>query len=228
MIIKLADQIVKDISSLNWRQLSFLSTMILVMLVLCLYWNESALGIISGITGVITVFLVNMRKITNYFWGLINVVIYGWLAYQATYFGDAMLNWGFYLPIQFIGAYMWYNSMDGEEVISRKLDTFTAIPMFIGATLLVYMYSKFLGFIGGSLSVPDATTTVLSVIATFLMVKGYREQWLAWIAVNIISIYMWVAVFTATGSAGIGVLLMWIMFLTNSIYGTYTWFRAAK
>lgn len=221
--------IFKDLVSLTKFQGLFLTSMIVIMLSLSLYWNDNLIGIIAGITGVLCVFMVNMRKLSNFFWGFINCVLYGYVAYTANYYGDMMLSWGFYLPFQFIGVAMWYNSMHGDtEIVAKRIKGFkTILIMLIVGSIVTLGYSQLLEMMGGKLTIIDATTTVLGVIATFFMAKGYREQWICWIIVNIMSIYMWVISSMSTGD-GYGVLIMWVMFLFNSIYGSYTWFKSCS
>lgn len=220
--------IINDFKTLSYKQLSFLGAMIVTMLGLSFYWQDNTISIISGVTGVVCVFMVNMRKLSNYFWGFINCALYGYVAYTASYYGDTMLNWMFYLPIQLIGAYYWAKDMDGEEVTCRKISSLRTLTIIASTTIItVFVYSQLLSLVGGKLSTIDATTTTLSVLATYFMVKGYREQWVCWIIVNVLSIYMWAINFMTNGDS-ISVLIMWVMFLTNAVYGCYTWFKASK
>lgn len=220
--------ILQDIKALNQKQTGFLLLMLGTMLSLSLYWGDSLVGIYAGMTGVTCVFLVNMKKISNFSWGVVNCILYGYIAYNASYYGDTMLNWLFYLPAQFIGAYMWAGLLDKCDIKVKRVESFnTLIRLIVGAVSLVLLYAIALQKLGGNLSVVDATTTVLSVLATFFMVKGYREQWVCWITVNLLSIYMWLQVYFTTGE-GAGVIVMWVMFLMNSIYGAYTWFKSTK
>ncbi|HHB9680552.1 TPA: nicotinamide riboside transporter PnuC [Vibrio cholerae] len=220
--------IINDLKSLSLRQMLFLFGMIGTMLGLSLYWQDTLISMVSGVTGVICVFLVNMRKLSNYFWGFINCALYGYVAYTAQYYGDTMLNWMFYLPIQIIGAHMWASQMSNEDMVSRKITSLKTLALLtIGSIITVIVYSQGLSLVGGELSSVDATTTTLSILATYFMVKGYREQWVCWIIVNLLSIYMWVQN-ALVSDTGYGVLIMWAMFLTNSIYGCYTWFKASK
>lgn len=219
--------IVSDLKSLTVKQISFLLIMLVTMIGLSLYWEDSLVGIVAGITGVTCVFLVNTRKLSNFAWGTVNAILYGYVAYTASYYGDTMLNWMFYLPIQFIAAHYWSKNMDKGAVISRKLP-FSNLYKYATLTIVTcFLYSLVLQQLGGKLSTVDATTTVLSFLATFLMVKGYREQWLCWITVNVLSIAMWYISSAETGT-GYGVLIMWVMFLANSVYGAYTWFKGSE
>lgn len=222
-------QIIGDLKSLNTKQSLFLISMLLVMSLLSVYWQDSMVSLVAGLTGVTCVFLVNMRKLSNFSWGLVNAILYGYVAYSANYYGDTMLNWIFYVPVQLIGAYFWVSSLtDNGDMTSKKITSVTTLGFGMIATFLVVLvYSYVLSLLGGSLSTVDATTTTLSILATILMVKGYREQWVCWIIVNILSIFMWVVNFMNEGT-GYGVLIMWVMFLINSVYGAYTWYQTTS
>jgi nicotinamide mononucleotide transporter len=69
----------------------------------------------------------------------------------------------------------------------------------------------------------DATSTVLSIVATFLMMWRYKEQWILYIVLNIVTIVMW-AIRMANGSTdGAIMILMWTAFLVNAVYGYMIW-----
>ena len=59
------------------------------------------------------------------------------------------------------------------------------------------------------------------------MVKQYLEQWYLWIIVNIVSIIMWI-ISLSQGFGDFATLLMWILYLLNSLYGLYKWKVANK
>lgn len=220
--------IISDLKSLNYKQIGFLGCMLATMLSLSLYWGDGVIGILAGLTGVTCVVLVNLKKMSNFAWGFINCLLYGYVAYTASYYGDVMLNWLFYLPLQVIGAYMWYDILEDNDIKVQKITSLlTLSQLVLGSVITVLIYSLALTKLGGALSLVDATTTTLSVLATYFMVKGYREQWLCWIIVNVLSIFMWVQIVASSGGEeGVSVLIMWCMFLINALYGTYTWFSS--
>jgi nicotinamide mononucleotide transporter len=74
----------------------------------------------------------------------------------------------------------------------------------------------------------DATTNVLSIIATILMMYRYREQWLLYILLNVFTVLMW-GIRTANGSSeGPLMIVMWSAYLINAGYGYWNWSRGAK
>lgn len=223
-------RIVKDLASLNKIELFFLTVVLTVMVLISFSWESNFIGYVSSITGVVCVFLVNMRKLSNYFWGLINTVTYTYIAYTSNFYGEVLLFGLFYTPLQLLGAYMWAKRMDNvqEHVVARKITDLTTVVMLAATSLaLVWLLSLVLSMLGGSLPLVDAATTVLSILASWFMVYGYREQWLVWITVNVLSIGMWAYRFAENGD-NIAILAMWCVFLANSIYGAYTWFKASK
>ena len=74
----------------------------------------------------------------------------------------------------------------------------------------------------------DATTNVFSIVATFLMVLRYKEQWLLYIILNVVTIAMWCIRWQAGSGDGSMMVLMWVAFLINSVYGYYKWHQGAK
>ena len=61
----------------------------------------------------------------------------------------------------------------------------------------------------------------------YLSVKRYMEQWIMWIIIDVVTIFMWVVAVT-NGSGDIATLLMWMVYLINAIYGFIKWNKNSK
>ena len=59
----------------------------------------------------------------------------------------------------------------------------------------IVLYSLILDAIGGVNTLIDATSTIVSFIATILMCLRYKEQWYMWLVVYLVSIIMWATTF---------------------------------
>ena len=59
-----------------------------------------------------------------------------------------------------------------------------------------------------------------------MQVARYAEQWLLWIIVNVVSVVMWVLLIGKDSSA-ITMVVMWVAYLFNSVYGYYNWKKLA-
>lgn len=216
----------------GWSKLDFIWLFLsnFTILALSIYWGDNVLSIISAIAGVINVILVSKQMISNYYFGIIGVSTYAYIAFQSKLYGDFMLNAFYYLPMQFVGIYMWNKAKEKSEkneVESRLMTNKQRILLTIISALSIGVYSAVLKILGGNIPIIDATSTVLSVIAMILMVKQYVEQWHLWVIINGVSILMWV-ISLCEGSGDLATLLMWIIYLLNSVFGLVNWQRASK
>lgn len=207
--------------------LLFIATIIICSL--SIYWGDTWLGVITSVTGVICVILTAKGKLSCYIYGLINIIGYVIISYNQKFYGEVMLNALYYLPMQFIGFYMWKKNISEEslEVKARRLNRKNAIFTFTMSTLGVIGYGFILKGLGGNLPFIDSITTVLSVTAMYLSVKRYMEQWIMWIVIDVVSVIMW-GIAMKNGSTDIATLLMWTTYLINAIYGYVKWNKDSK
>jgi len=207
---------------------TWLLTFTLINVYLFYAWSDSFLGLVSSISGMLCVVLVAKGKIVNYYFGIVQTVTYAYISYGYGLYGEAMLNALFYFPIQFIGIYLWSknrtdSAVKGEDVKIKQLTKMGWIYTLFSVLVLTIAYGFFLKFLGGNNIWTDSATNVLSVTAQIMMIKRYTEQWLLWISVNILSIFLWINVLLTQGGNDFAMLVMWSAFLVNSIYGYVNW-----
>ncbi|NYE06959.1 nicotinamide mononucleotide transporter [Bacillus niacini] len=214
----------------NWTrfEIGWLFTFTLINIYLFFAWSDSLLGLISSISGMLCVVLVAKGKIANYYFGIVQTLTYAYIAYGYSLYGEVMLNALFYFPVQFIGIYMWKKNktehgVKGEDVIINSLTKKGWFYTVLSILILTIGYGFFLKFLGGNLVWTDSATNVLSIAAQILMLKRYTEQWLLWIAVNVLSIFLWLGALISQGGNDFSMLVMWSAFLVNSIYGYLNW-----
>jgi nicotinamide mononucleotide transporter len=184
------------------------------------------IGSIAGISGVICVVLAAKGNILNYLLGIINVALYAYISYKSKIYGDAVLNALYYVPMQFIGWFNWIQHREAKDsvtVTAKKMKTNERIILVLFSIVTVLIVGFILEKFDDPQPYKDSATTVLSVIAMFLMVRTYVEQWPLWVLVNIISVVMWVIVYARGGSHSMLMVIMWIFYLANSLNGWYTW-----
>ena len=190
--------------------------------------KDSPLNLIASLTGMLSVILVAKGRISNYYYGIVNVALVAITAYQMKFFGTAALNALYFLPMQFVGLYAWKkgsqanNEMDIEVVILTKKQKVNWLLFTVASTVVVGLG---LTFVNGNMPFVDAITTILQIIAMYFMVKRFKEQWIIWVVVDVLGVVMWVLAFVNDGGS-IAVLVMWIAYLFNAIYGYLNWKKA--
>ena len=159
---------------------------------------------VAAFTNVLNVVLVIRGKISSYFWGIIGAILYGAFAFAYGYVGDAQLYVLFFLPMQFVGIYIWSKELDNQSTTRVKslnlIRWILVLVLCLGLGALFYYeipaFSKLLTsqYFFETMLVPhifDAATNAISVVAQFLLIFCYWEQYILWFTVNIIAILMY-------------------------------------
>lgn len=185
---------------------------------------DSLLGMISGIAGILCVVLVSKGKISNYFFGLIFAYTYFYVAWGSNFLGEMNTVLYVYIPSQFIGYFMWKQHMQndngGESVIAKALTAKGWAILLVSVGIGTLCFVQALKAAGGSSTTLDGLTTIITVAAQLLMILRYREQWLLWIVLNVLSILLW--------EGQPAMYLMYSAYLLNSLYGYYNWTKLVK
>lgn len=227
-MLKIKDKIVQELfGGWKWWEAAFLIFCIIAIIWGGIYDIETngmnakapVIGMISGVSGIICNVFISKGKISNYFFGLIFAYSYFYLALANNFLGEMNTTLYVYIPAQFVGYFMWKQNMQtdngADAVVAKALGLKGWIALIAFIVLGTLGFVQLLQYFGGSSTGLDGLTTIIVIAAQFLMVVRYREQWLLWILLNVISIALWAdspAVYT-----------MYIAFLLNSIYGYYNW-----
>lgn len=214
----------------GWKpwEVFWLTAAALVIIGLSIYWGDSPMGMISSTTGVICVVCTGKGKLSAYLFGLINSVLYAIISFEAAYYGETMLNLIYYVPMQFVGFYVWSRHMNQEshEVEKRHMENAGRLILLLCMLAGTVLYGYLLKFLGDAMPFVDAFTTVSSVIAMIISVRMFAEQWWVWVAIDVFSVYMWYVDF-AKGSDNIATLLMWVVYLGNAVIMLIKWEKEA-
>jgi nicotinamide mononucleotide transporter len=111
----------------------FLLTTIVALnfLVFIVTGEWEVISTVATISGVLCVVLVAKGHLSNYVFGLIQVSLYTYLSWGVGYWGEVALNGLYYVPMQFVGFFMWKNrTREGGVVISSiRLGAQVTVPL---------------------------------------------------------------------------------------------------
>lgn len=205
---------------INWSKVEYCWLVICLFSVLIGSLHSSLIEITTGVTNVICVLLIAKGRISNFYWGLVGVISFAFVAYQQGFYGSMLLHL-IYIFLQVFGLYSWMTSEHNSIDVKVKQLSFNGIVITITAicltTILSYNY-----LINTSDPKPllDTFTLTFSLAAIVLMIFRYREQWLLWIMVNYINLLLWIEL---NGSHGAMIVMLSIFFI-NSLFGYYKWY----
>lgn len=204
----------------------FLISMLLVQILVFIVSPDTIVGIISGISGVISVILCAKGKISFYYVGFVQTISYLYLAWTNKLYGEVIENL-FYLVTMVWGIFLWKKNMhkntDGTSDVKTK--KFTKLQWLVSITItltLTMLIGTWLDSIGSNQSYLDAATNVMAIIAQLLMIWRFREQWIWWIVINVICVIMWFNI------GNWSMVAMYISWIINSAYGWFNWSKLNK
>lgn len=200
---------------------AFMLGMILVQVIVFIISPDSILAIVSGISGIISVVLCAKGKISFYFIGFVQTITYIFLAWENRFYGEVLENI-FYLITMVWGIFLWkknlYVDKSGASYVSVK--SFN-LKQWGFSVLITGLFTLAIGYvlseINNQQAYTDAATNVLAIFGQILMIKRYKEQWVWWLAVDILCIKMWIVAGNNT------MVVMYVAWTLNCLYGWYNW-----
>lgn len=226
---KLKEIVKRELSGWKKWEVIWLLLATAVILGLSIYWKDSMTGIWAALTGIWCVILTGKGKLSSFWVGTVNTILYAVVAWQARYWGEVMLNLIYYVPMNFVGLYMWSKNMNNqtEEVVKERMSFKGSVFAYTCVIAGTLGYGVILNLMNGTLPFIDSMSTVFSIFAQFLCVKRYMEQWVLWIVVDIVTVIMWVYAFI-NGTGDMATVLMWSIYLINAIIMFIKWKKDTK
>ena len=190
------------------------------------------LGFIVAVTGIVNLVLCAKGNIWNYLFGIIYNAIYVYISWKSRLYADSAIYLLYYLPMQFVGWIQWNKNrnVDSGAVNAVHLTRRTALLLLAVAAVLIPLFAWILGLpaIGDSQPWLDSVTTVVSILAMYMMVKAIAEQWYIWIVLDAVQVVKWLIATIRGEEHAALMLVMFAFFLANAVYGLIQWNGLAK
>ena len=218
-----------EIKSLSIFERIFFLCAITIILITSILTKDNKLALISSICGICYTILAGKGKIYCYFIGMIGTFCYSYLSFKNAFYGNFLLYFCYYLPMEIIGIFKWKKHLktNSSEIIKSSLSKkeriiYTSLTIL---TTIVFAYALFL--IGDKNPIIDAIATIFSITGMLLTVKRCIEQWYIWIIVNALSLIMWLGAYL-DGSNSLALVFMWLTYLILGFYFLYQWKKEIK
>lgn len=181
------------------------------------------------VSGILCVGLTAVGRREGYLIGLYNSLSYAVLAYGNGLYGEVYLNLLFFVPTGVVGYVLWQRHATADRTVAMRQLGWTQRGLVALACAVLTAGLGLLLRLNPNQNTPfiDASTNVLSVMATFLMMGRFKEQWILYIVLNGMSILMWALRSKAGGESGGLMVLMWSLFLLNALFGSWRWHMGA-
>lgn len=158
----------------------------------------TVINFFSAIAGVFCVFFCAKASISNFFFAVINTFVYMIYLWYWHIYGTFFLEFLFYMPMNIITWIFWAKHRDEVEKHLTKSKKLTFAQMFAILVLVcasAIVYHGILVRVGGEVPWLDAFTLSIGIVATFLQLLRYSEQYVLWIITDIIAVAMYIVHF---------------------------------
>ena len=189
---------------------------IITQLITCYIMGDTLIALCSGIAGVISVVLCSQKKLSFYFWGILQLVTILIISYQTGLYGKVLEN-GFYLITMLLGFWLWDKNKTDNEVKTETMNFSDYAILAIFVPLLIYGVSLFVVDANSEQPVLDTTTTVIGIIAQLMLIFRFREQWVLWFILDVLCIVLWAK------DGNWCLMVQYIFWTINCVYGYFCW-----
>jgi nicotinamide mononucleotide transporter len=185
--------------------------------------GTSWLEIAAMLTGVWAVWLTAKQNILCFPVGILNVVLYAFLFFSpgVRLYADALLQC-IYVILLIYGWKKW-SGKQNEETVSEKTDSKSAARLFLlcfsGTILLGYFFDK---YTDAAYPWLDSALTSLSLAAQWMVAKKFIENWIVWIAVDIVYVPLFIVKHLPLTA------ILYLFFLVLAVIGWIAWKKKSK
>jgi nicotinamide mononucleotide transporter len=150
-------------------------------------WLEAA----AVLFGIVSVYLSVRENIWSWPTAIVNVTLYIFVFRRARLYADMALQ-VVYIAISLYGWYEWLHGGAGktELRVTRSNARLGGLLVTIGLVSAAALGTILGRYTNAALPYLDSTTTATSLIAQWMMARKLLENWLVWVAVDVVYIGM--------------------------------------
>ena len=199
-------------------------------------YSMSYLEFFATVAGAIAVWLSARANVWSWPLGIINVVLSFFLFFQVQLYPDMFLQ-VFFFVTNLMGWWRWTHPLPDEEDKKKELRvSFTSVRILmlsvgvsiVGTVLFGTLASSLHRWLPAVFTLPsafpylDSFVTVISIVATFLMIQKKIECWAFWIAADVVATGLYFSKGILFFSAE------YLAFCFIALFGLLNWIREYK
>ncbi len=178
----------------------------------------NALEYVAAFFGVVSVYLSVKQNVWSWPTAIVNVGLYAIVFHSSRLYADMGLQ-VVYVIVSFYGWYQWlYGGKNRTELKVSKTPWKLAVFLtFIGLSFALLLGTVLHRTTNAALPYMDSLTTSTSLVAQWMMTKKLLENWLVWVAVDVVYIAMFISRSLYVTA------LLYLPFLILSVMGYRQW-----
>ena len=192
--------------------------------------DKNPLTLIVSLIGVTSLIFIAKGNVWGQILMIIFSIIYGYISYKTRYYGEMITYVGMTGPMAVMALVAWLkNPFEGEEnqvavaeITPMKIAVVTALSIIV--TVIFYFILKYFNTANLVLSTVSVLTSFFAASLTFLRSPYYA---LGYAANDVVLIILWVLA-SVENPEYIPMVMCFVVFFVNDVYGYISWKRMAE
>ena len=192
--------------------------------------RENYLTLAASLIGVTSLIFNAKGNPFGQFLMVIFSVLYGIISFSFSYYGEMMTYLGMTAPMAVFALISWlrhpYNGNKAEVKVNR-LTKKESLFMLLLTAAVTLLFSFILAAFHTANLIPSTVSVATSFLAVYLTFKRSAFYAVAYAANDIVLIYLW-SMAALSNSSYLSVVICFMIFLVNDIYGFISWSKIQK
>lgn len=206
------------------------SSVLIIVATFIIFEEKDYLTLIASLIGATFLILNAKGNPLGQFLTIVFSLLYGIISYRFDYYGEMITYLCMSMPIATIALISWLkNPYKGNksEVAVNNISKKETVFMTILATIVTIIFYYILKYFNTANLIPSTLSITTSFLASYLTFRRSPYYALFYAANDIVLIVLWVLA-SITDISYLSVVICFIVFLVNDLYGFINWKRMEK
>ena len=202
-------------------------SVLFIIISFCIFDRESYLTLAASLIGVTSLIFTAKGNPIGQALMIVFSLLYGIISFTFAYYGEMITYLGMTMPMALFALISWLrNPYKGNkaEVKVNSISKKEQITMWILSIVVTTVFFYILDYFNTANIVPSTISVTTSFLAVYLTFRRSPTFALAYAANDIVLIVLWV-IASIYDTIYISVVVCFIAFLINDIYGYFSWQR---
>ncbi len=205
-------------------------SVVLIVASFCVFDRENYLTLAASLIGVTALIFNAKGNPAGQVLMIIFSLIYGYISFKFTYYGEMLTYVGMSMPMAVFALVSWlknpYNGNRSEVKVNR-LKKNEPIFMWIATAVITAIFYFILKAFGTKNIIPGTISVTTSFLAVYLTFRRSPFYAVGYAANDVVLIVLWTLA-TIENISYLSVIVCFVAFLANDIYGFINWRKMAK
>lgn len=205
-------------------------SVVLILGSFLIFDQENIMTLVASLIGVTSLIFNAKGNPFGQFLMIVFSMLYGMISYTFAYYGEMITYLGMTAPMALFALISWLrNPYNGNkaEVRVNQLKQREIFFMFLLSVVVTWIFYYILAGFRTANLVPGLISVITSFLAAYLTFRRSPFFALAYAANDVVLIVLWILA-TRSDLSYLSVVICFLMFLVNDLYGFVNWMRMQK